>query len=784
MVKLLLRKMVRDIRRSLMAYGISAFIVAIGFCGYCVISIAANQLTACRDYFFEVTAFPKTFAEVQSAPAAVAARLSRIPGVERAQARLTRTVRVSGFPQQDTELKLISVEDEGLALPLLSAGMLPESGEMELVVGNGFFNANQLAVGNTLSLAIGGRTEELTICGSGISPENIYMMRSMSEMLPTPATYDAGFISYDTLSSLFSMEGLANEFVLTLAPGVTTEDIEDQVEQILTPYGCIRIYDQLDHLSVGMLQAELEQLPKMTAVVPFLFLSVASVILSISLQRLIQQQRTQAGTFMALGLSQHQVALHYMGYGAFIGFVGGFFGGILGSLLAAPMVDFYRVYFSLPDIPLEFSYSYLFLGTVAATAFCALVGWFCAKSLGQLVPAEALRPAPPKTARLSVLERIPHFNELFTVPGLLAVRSLSRNRRRALISLFGIACAYMITASLVSMSSLFNVFLFDFLEKTQQQDITVSFSSPVPRDDALRAVRDPAIEASEGILEFPVTLHGLSGKLECTVQSVAKDSQLCLLYDEDGNRVAVPEGGIVLSRHMANVLGVEVGGQVDMELSYPRKETKSLPVSAIVAQYMGSTAYMSHSSAGRDSGFGDVYTSVLLKAPQSAQDSILARLEDATLVATVQSRTQRLAQFRSMMGSMSSIMMTMTMMGVLIGLAVIYTSSVISFEELRREVSTMMMLGMSSKQCLDVVSVGQWILTIGGILLGIPMTMGVSTLISTTMMSDLYSIPSFVDTPSLILSALLTFAAVLLSSFLMLRKLNKISPVELLRERE
>ena len=42
------------------------------------------------------------------------------------------------------------------------------------------------------------------------------------------------------------------------------------------------------------------------------------------------------------------------------------------------------------------------------------------------------------------------------------------------MSIAGIAFAYMITATLVSMNSLFDVFIFDYWEKTQRQDIMVS----------------------------------------------------------------------------------------------------------------------------------------------------------------------------------------------------------------------------------------------------------------------------------------------------------------------
>ncbi len=782
--KLLFVKTIRDMRRSAVAYGTSILIVAIGFCGYCVLAITSDQLTSAKEEFFASTAFPQVFVQVQEAPAALSGRLERLNGIERAEGRLTQSVRVTGLGDEHIELKLTSIVPDGLCLPLYSKGTAPADGAREIAVGDGFFDAHKLQVGDMLEPVISGRKTNLTVTGSGITPENIYMIRSMTDMLPDFATYDTGFVSYDTLSALLSKQGLVNEFVLTLSPGYTTKDVEDSIRRVLEPYGCYSVFDREDHLSVAMLLEELKQLERMSTAVPFLFLIVASVILYITLHRLIQQQRTQAGTLMALGFYHRVISRHYVCYGALVGLVGGFLGGLAGSLLAKPMGDFYGMYFKLPQIPFQLSPHYMLLGSAAAAIFCGGVGWVCARSLSRLSPSEALRPAAPKHSRPSVLERIPGFTTLFTVPGLMAVRSLSRNRKRTAMSLFGIACAYMITASLVSMNSLFDVFLFDFLEKTQRQDISVHFSSPVAPADAMRAIRDPAVELVEGIVEFPSTLEGPGGKIECTIQGIPQDSQLCRLYNEADGSVTVTDSGIVLSRHMANRLGVGKGDMIQVKTSYPREQTTQVAVADIIAQYMGSTAYTSHQQAGRLSDYGSGYTSVLIKAPDNTITGILEHLEDATAVTTVESRMEKLQKYRTMMGSFGGIMVSMAGMGVLIGLAVVYTSSLISFEELKREISTMMMLGLTHRQCLDVISTGQWLLSLGAVVLGIPMTMAASRLMSTAMVSELYTIPDFVDLPSLLFSILLTFAAVWLSSALMLRKLKKLTPAELLRERE
>ncbi|MDR1194118.1 MAG: ABC transporter permease [Peptococcaceae bacterium] len=126
----------------------------------------------------------------------------------------------------------------------------------------------------------------------------------------------------------------------------------------------------------------------------------------------------------------------------------------------------------------------------------------------------------------------------------------------------------------------------------------------------------------------------------------------------------------------------------------------------------------------------------------------------------------------------------MTLLGVIIGLAVIYVSSLISFEELRREIAVMLTLGLRGRECLDAVAVGQWILAIFGVLAGIPLTMAASRWVSASMASDLYTLPSFVNAQALGLGILLTFLAVFLSGRLMLRKIKRLTPVDLLRERE
>ena len=226
------------------------------------------------------------------------------------------------------------------------------------------------------------------------------------------------------------------------------------------------------------------------------------------------------------------------------------------------------------------------------------------------------------------------------------------------------------------------------------------------------------------------------------------------------------------------------GSTIEVKVTYPEERISRVAVTDTIAQYMGSSAYMSFEGAAKISDYRGVCSTVLLKAPLTVQEELRTRLSDAAAVSAIQSRQGRLEQYRSMMGSMSAIMASMSMLGVIISFAVIYISSLISFEELKRELSTLMMLGLKSRECLEVISTGQWILAVGAVLIGIPMAMGASSLISVSMASDMYTIPGFIDGKALLQAIGLTAVSVGLSSVMMLRKLKKIVPADLLRERE
>ena len=325
MAVILFKKMLRDIRTSLSAYILCILIVAIGLCGYSVLGLCYDNMVLSRDTFFRNTDYCDGFADTADTDLQAASRLEGLDGVSAAEGRLVQNVELADV-EGEAELHLVSWSEGQMNRPLLTRGMMPGEGKQELILGESMANARGLKPGDTIKIVVAGKKVPMKITGIGTTPENIYMIRDRNELLPSPETYDAAFASYRTIARLLGKEYRANSFLIRLESGVEWERVEDAVEQLLEAYGLISVYEGADQTGAAMVGEEIKQLEKMSGVIPLLFLSVAAVVLYITLSRMTEQQRTQIGTMMALGISKWQIRFHYLLYGAVIGAAGGILG--------------------------------------------------------------------------------------------------------------------------------------------------------------------------------------------------------------------------------------------------------------------------------------------------------------------------------------------------------------------------------------------------------------------------------------------------------------------------
>ena len=231
------RKLLRDLWRSAGQVLAIAFVVA-GGVGMLVMSLGTlDSLEASRDAYYAHNRFAEVFTTVKRAPRTLERRIAAIPGVARVETRIVRevTLDIDGMAEPATG-RLVSLPEHGEAVlndVTLLTGRFPERGrDDEAVVTEAFAEANDFAPGDTVSALMNGVRRDITIVGTGLSPEFTYVLPPGGSM-PDNRRYGVLWMERDALEAAFDLDGAFNDVSVQLARGAASQDVIDALDRLL-----------------------------------------------------------------------------------------------------------------------------------------------------------------------------------------------------------------------------------------------------------------------------------------------------------------------------------------------------------------------------------------------------------------------------------------------------------------------------------------------------------------------------------------------------------------------
>ncbi|HHY73773.1 MAG TPA: FtsX-like permease family protein [Bacillus bacterium] len=786
---MLWRKMFGDIFENKFAYFACAVVIAIGLMAYTSMSIAKDGLFYAKDQFYQDYHFADGFAKVKAIPYTRAKTLEEISGINKVEGRLIKDVRVlMPDTKENVYLRLISLhraDGNKLNGIKLEKGTFPEEKRQQILVADKFYEAHGLQLGEKVNVIIEGKQVELSISGTGQSPEYIYALKELQSIAADPKTFEVAYMPYEDMEQLFNQKGLVNDISFTLRPEVNFVDVEQRVKSALEKYELESLCSAKDQLSNAMLTEELKQMERMASSLPVIFLVIAAIILYIMLKRLVESQRGQIGTLKAFGYRNLEILLHYMWYGVFIGVFGGLLGGLLGIWVSKYFLEIYQMYFSLPNLEAHTSLKYFYLGIIMAALFSAAASFQGVKSVIRLQPAEAMHPVVPTFVKKTKLEEIHWFWRMFNVQGRMAIRNLLRNKSRSFFTFIGIVFTFAMMASFFSFYSMAEVMIMDQFTKVQKQDVKWTFAKPMPRSDVIRELQHvTGMKHVEPLLEVPVSLRFLNHKKDVVALGITADSTLYNVFDKQGNRLELPKSGMMVSEQIADKLGVKVGDVLQMESMYAKDEKLNITVEKIIPQYLGANVYLNQDVLLALLKQGEMMTSALMAIDEKAIPDLKERYRSSKYVSTIEVRQEMIDKYTEMMAASSSAMWIMALISIITGFAIVYNSSIISLAERKRELASLRVMGMTPKEVMGVVSVEQWFLGFVGMIAGIPLAFSFCKLMSTSMSSDLYTIPAVINSDAIIQALIGTIVAIAISLLAVSRKVKQLDLVAVLKERE
>jgi len=780
MKKLNLRlfRLIRDSKGQVIAV---ISVIVIGLMIYTALSMASFNLQDSVEYFYDLTNFADMYVQVIKIPGSQIEKVKGYKGISDAQGRVVMDVPIKVSDDERVNVRVISLpeaKERINSLYLVEGEDLKKSSKDVLVIQQ-FADARGIKIGDVINLVIGGREYQLKVKGIVASPEYVYVMENEQTLLPQPEKFGVVFVSDAFARESFGLGDSYNEIIIKVEDEREIDKIKDVLEDELERYGVKRIIKKDDQLSNRMVHEELMGLEKSTSTVPVIFLSIASFILGIMISRMVSRDRASIGVLKALGYSNLQIISHYTKFSLFIGIIGSLVGSLLGLISSGLLTTLYIQFFNLPLMRINFYYRYVVLAVVLAGVFCTGAGLLGGRKILKIYPAESMRPEVPKGGKRIFLERVKFIWNKISFTWKIVIRNTLRSKRRFIILCLGIALTYgMVLVTLQLFSGVDTLFTSHY-DEFQRMDYNINFSKPMNRKVLIDLKNIIEVERIEPKIEYPFELvYGWKSKV-VNVIGVERDTKFYSFKDLNNINILIPEDGIVLSENLADYLGVKKGDLIKVKSYIPDRKDVDLAVKDIIKQGLGINAYMEINYMGRILLDEGLITGAYFDTKMDPREKI----EELKNVSSLQSMEDMINTFKKFMGLMiTSFSMLLIFSGVL-GFAIVYNATIMSISERTLEFSSLRVMGFTKYEIFNIIVRENYITTIVGIILGIPLGRGMVKGVGNAFSSDLYTFDFPMETRIYVYSAIATLIFVSWAQLATFRKISRLEFMEALKSR-
>ncbi|MBK1646078.1 ABC transporter permease [Thiocapsa imhoffii] len=781
-------KLLRDLWMLKGQIAAIAVVIAAGVMVLILSVTSRDVLLLSQARFYEESRFAEVFAELKRAPEGLATRLGEISGVDQVETRVKSAIRLEvpgdAEPVRGLLLSIPDGRQPGLNQLFLRSGALPDPARTDQVlISEPFAEAHALEIGASVRAIINGRLQTLTVSGVALSPEFIYQV-GPADLLPDAARYGVFWMNRSALARALDLDGAFNSVLLSLQAGAAEEDVIDALDWALARYGGIGAAGRDDQVSHRFLTEEIAQLRVMAIVLPAIFLAVAAFLLNLLMARLIQTQQTEIAILKAFGYTHREIALHYALFTGVIVVLGALLGILLGGWAAEGMAALYTEYYRFPRTDFRLQHQVIALGVLVAAVAAALGTARAVWRTLRLTPAAAMRPPAPETFHASWLERS-WLGRRLGQPNRIILRNLVRHRLKALLSVIGIA----LSGSLLLLGSYqFNAIdhLLDIQYRlVMRMDVQLVFTDPTP-EHALGSVQAlPGVLYAEGFRQVPVRLiHGHRSE-RTSLLGLEAEPRLRGLLDAAQRPVRLPPEGLMLTRFLAEDLGLALGDELALEIMEGHRRTLRVTLAGLIDEPIGVSAYMERRALNHLLGEGPALSGVWLRTDPSARAQLFARLWEAPRIASIGLIADAERQFREYIDG--TLLVTMGILLVMAGsitLAVVYNNARMAWAERERELATLRVLGFGRAEVAWILIGEIVVLTLFAIPLGWLVGTGFAYLLTQALAMEFVRIPFVVTPQAYAVAAAGVLLATVLAVLAMARRFGRLDLIRALKRIE
>ncbi len=275
----------------------------------------------------------------------------------------------------------------------------------------------------------------------------------------------------------------------------------------------------------------------------------------------------------------------------------------------------------------------------------------------------------------SWLERIGAKN-LLSQPARMVLRNVQRQPGRTFSSVVGIAFAVaMLIVGLFFIDAIDELLDVQF-NVAQRQDITVTFVEPASARALYEITHLPGVIYTEPTRTVPARLRHGHRYRQTAITGLVNGAELSRVIDTSLAPVTLPPEGLVLSTKLAEILEVERGDTVTLEVLEGSRPVREVMVTDLVEEYMGTAAYMETQALRRLMREGRNLSGTYLRVDSAWSDELYKRLKATPAVAGVALKNVAIRNFQETMDQTMGVMIFFsTFFASIIAFGVVYNAA-------------------------------------------------------------------------------------------------------------
>lgn len=520
---------------------------------------------------------------------------------------------------------------------------------------------------------------------------------------------------------------------------------------------------------------------------PVFFFLVAALVCITTMNRMVEEQRTQIGVLKALGYRESTIMSKYMVYSGTAAIVGCVIGYIGGTLLFPNVIWYaYGIMYSMEALIYLFNWKLALISFVVSVICSMGATWFSCRMELSEVAAQLMRPKSPKAGKRIFLEHITFLWKRLSFLSKVSIRNIVRYKKRLFMMVMGISgCTALLVTGFGVKDSISNVVTKQF-EDVQKFDLSISLKDGYTEQMGEQITEltglgeDAYVHAGESAYDL-VTEAGRKALTLVVFDSDEDMAPFIGLQTTEKEPIPFPkEGNIVLNNKLAESFEIQVGDVITLQNKDMQEITAT--VSGICENYISNYAYIGRETykqqIGKEAEFKSVYLNL---PPETERHQIAAALMQEDEVVTVTVNNDMVERLNSMMKSLDLIVVVIILCAGGLAFIVLYNLTNINITERIREIATIRVLGFNKRETQSYIFNENMVLVGLGALVGLVLGYYLHGFVMGEVTIDLISFDIHIRPISYGYSVLLTFVFAWLINRIMGGKLEHISMTESLK---